>query len=165
LSSLSVSHRLSVITVSLSVITVSLKPPVHCLPPVSLLEAQQLDVKDELGVWRDTAGHSLGPVAQLGRDGQLGPLALGHLADALVPAGDHLLFAEVKLERLPPVPRRVDLLPVGEGEDVVAGHLLAGLGEVGPVARLDRLDADTHGCAFVAGLFRSLSGKSGKRPG
>ena len=41
--------------------------------------------------------------------------------------------------------RGVDLLAVGEGERVVAGHLLPLGGEGGAVALLHRLDVHAHG--------------------
>ena len=58
--------------------------------PAASVDLDELDVEDEGGVGRDAAGDALGAVAQVGRDGQLGALADGHLGQALLPTGDHL---------------------------------------------------------------------------
>merc|ERR1719220_2640202 len=88
--------------------------------------------------------HPVGSIAHVRRDGELGPLAFRHLGDTLVPAGNHLLPSNVELEWLASVSRAVDLATVLEGEDIVAGDLLACLRERGPVSRLQGLDVNAH---------------------
>ena len=60
------------------------------LPSVDLVDADEFDVEDEGGVGRDASGHALGAVAHVGGDGELGALADGHVAEALLPSGDDL---------------------------------------------------------------------------
>lgn len=50
------------------------------------MEADQLDVEQQLCIRRDDSGHALGPIAIVRADGQVGPLSLAHLRDTLVPA-------------------------------------------------------------------------------
>ena len=52
------------------------RPAAFC---VFSLEVDQFHVKDERGVAGDRAGDAALAVAHVGRDGQLGVLALGHL--------------------------------------------------------------------------------------
>ena len=59
----------------------------------------------------------------------------------------HLSLADLEGEGLSPVPGGVDLLAVGEGQDVVAGHLLPLGGEGGAVALLHGVDVHAHGDA------------------
>ena len=59
----------------------------------------------------------------------------------------NLSLADLEGEGFSPVPWRVDLLAVGEGQRVVTGHLLTLGGEGGAVALLHRLDVDAHGGA------------------
>ena len=49
-----------------------------------------LDVEDQGGVGRDGSGNSLGSVAHVWTDGQLGSLALRHLGNPIVPASNDL---------------------------------------------------------------------------
>ena len=59
----------------------------------------------------------------------------------------HLSLADLEGEGLSPVPGGVDLLAVGEGQDVVAGDLLPLGGEGGAVALLHGVDVHAHGDA------------------
>ena len=64
----------------------------------------------------------------------------------------HLAPAQGELEGLAPVPAAVDLAAVGGGEGVVAGDLLAGGGEGGPVTRPHHLKVHPrHGARGVQG--------------
>ena len=56
----------------------------------SLFEVEKLHIKDESRVGRNGAGNSLGAVAHVRADGQLGSLALRHLGHTVVPASDDL---------------------------------------------------------------------------
>lgn len=56
----------------------------------------------------------------------------------------YLAFSDFEVEGLGSVPRRIDLLPVGQGEGVVAGHGLAGFGEGGAVTLGHGLDLNAH---------------------
>jgi len=112
---------------------------------VSLRDIDQLNVEDESGASGNLAGHPVGPVAHVRRDGELRPLALGHLGNALVPPGNHLLSANVELERLAAVAWAVNLSPVLESKDIVAGDLLAWLWEGGAISWLKGLNVDAHG--------------------
>ena len=120
-----------------------------------LRHVQELHIEDEGGAAGDLTGHSLSAVAHVGGDGELGPLALGHLSHSLVPAGDHLLPANVELEGAAPVPAAVDLLAILEGEDVVARDLLPGLGEGGAVTGLKSLNVDAHVASLQKVMERS----------
>ena len=55
-----------------------------------------------------------GAVAEVRRDDEQPAAALAHAGDALIPAGDDHLRAELELERVAAVPRGVELLAVGE---------------------------------------------------
>ena len=59
----------------------------------------------------------------------------------------HLSLADLEGEGLSPVPGGVDLLAVGEGQDVVTGDLLPLGGEGGAVALLHGVDVHAHGDA------------------
>ena len=50
----------------------------------------QLDVKDKSCASRNLSRHPVGSVAHVRRDGELRPLALRHLGNALVPPSNHL---------------------------------------------------------------------------
>ena len=56
----------------------------------------------------------------------------------------HLSTAEVERKWLSSVSGAVHLGPIGQSEDVVTDHLVAGSGEAGPITRLQSLDINTH---------------------
>ncbi|GMS99953.1 hypothetical protein PENTCL1PPCAC_22128, partial [Pristionchus entomophagus] len=109
-----------------------------------LFEVDELNVEDEGRVLGDGTGNAAGSVSEVGRDFHGDALALRHLGDSLVPSLDHFSLAELELEGASTVARRVDLQTILEGEDVVALHLVARLGEVGAVSVLDGRDVDGH---------------------
>lgn len=84
-----------------------------------LLDVDQLDVKDQGGPAGDDPGGPAVAVAEIGRDRQLGALALGELGDALVPALDDLAHAQGEAEGLSAVAGGVELLAVSERARVV----------------------------------------------
>src|SRR5690348_1192703 len=93
-----------------------------------LLDADEVDDEDQRRVRRDRPARALRAVAEVRRDDQLAPPADLHALHALVPAGDDLAGAEREAERLPAIPRRVELLAaLVEHADVLDGHGLAGL--------------------------------------
>ena len=59
----------------------------------------------------------------------------------------YLALADLEGEGLSPVPGGVDLLAVGEGQRVVAGHLVTLGRESGAIALLHSLDVHAHGDA------------------
>ena len=56
----------------------------------------------------------------------------------------YLSASNVELEWLSSVSRRVDLLAIGQGQDVMAGNLLARLGEGGAIPGGHGFDIDAH---------------------
>src|SRR5205085_12462904 len=79
-------------------------------------------------VGRDHATGARGAVAEIRRDGKAALAADLHPGDAAVPSGDDLAGAELELEGLVAVPRRVELLAVAVGHaDVVDLDEVAGL--------------------------------------
>ena len=109
-----------------------------------LADFDEFHVENEYGVGGDASGYALGAVALVRGDGQLGALALGHLGQALLQAGDHLSLSDLELEWLVPVPGGVNLLAVGQGKGVVTGHRLLGFGKGDAIARLEGLDFNAH---------------------
>src|SRR5436190_22449447 len=74
------------------------------------LHAEQFDVEHQRCVGRDDAAGAPGAVAQFRRDDQGALAADLHGGDAFVPAGDHLLLTDRKLERFVAIHRAVELL-------------------------------------------------------
>src|SRR3954454_11162314 len=76
--------------------------------------------------------HTTGPARAVGhrrRDRQLAAPAHAHPGHALIPAGDHLALAELELQLLSAIPRRVELLAGRERDaHVVDGDLRPGHG-------------------------------------
>ena len=56
----------------------------------------------------------------------------------------YLSFSNVKFEWLATVSWRVDLLAIGEGQDVVACDFLASFGESGAISGTKNFDINTH---------------------
>src|SRR6516162_10913141 len=78
-----------------------LKPALQgyqCRP--SALHVEQLDVEDQRRVRRNDAAGAACAVAERGRNDQRALAADLHGGNALVPAGDHAVLADRKLERL-----------------------------------------------------------------
>src|SRR5947209_2573258 len=106
------------------------------------VDREQVDHEDERLVRRDDTAGAARAVRHRRRDGQLAAAADFHPLHAGVPAGDHLALAELELERLAAVPRRVELLAVGERDaDVVHGDLRA-LRRLGALADDEVVDAE-----------------------
>ena len=108
-----------------------------------LLDHEELHIEYErciAGDWSSTPG----PIAKVTGDGELGSLAFGHLRYALLPALNDLLLAQREHEGTAAVSGAVDLLAALQGEDVVAGDLLALLREGNAVPRLHSLNLNSH---------------------
>ena len=76
----------------------------------SALHVEQFDIEHQRGVRRYDAAGAARAIAELGRDDESALAANLHGGDALIPAGDDLMFAEGELERLVAVDRAVELL-------------------------------------------------------
>ena len=70
-----------------------------------LFDAEQFDVEDQRRVRRNDAAGAARAIAELGRDDQRALAADLHGGDAFVPAGDDLVLADRKLERLAAIDR------------------------------------------------------------
>src|SRR5262249_24496914 len=77
-----------------------------------VFHVEEFDLKDERGVGRDDAARALSAVAEMRRDGEFADAADLHRRDALIPALDNAAPAERERERLSPVARTVEFLPV-----------------------------------------------------
>src|SRR5450631_2905690 len=71
---------------------------------------QEFDIEHQGRVWRDHAAGAPRAIAERGRNDQRALAADLHGGDAFVPAGDHPMLADRKLERLVAVERRVEFL-------------------------------------------------------
>jgi calcium-translocating P-type ATPase len=92
-----------------------------------LVDREQVDHEHERLVRLDHAARPARSVAERRRDRQPAAAADAHALDPLVPARDDLPLAEPELERLPAVPRGVELLARAKRDaDVVDGDLAAG---------------------------------------
>mmetsp|Transcript_94822 Transcript_94822/g.265526 ORF Transcript_94822/g.265526 Transcript_94822/m.265526 type:complete len:276 (+) Transcript_94822:1260-2087(+) len=89
--------------------------------------ADELHLEDEDRAGRDGRRLPRLAVGELGLDDKPRQLPLGHRRDAQVPAPDDLALPEGELDRLPAIPRRVELLSALERPDVVHGDLVARL--------------------------------------
>src|SRR5947207_1524258 len=75
-----------------------------------LLHRQQFDVKHQRRVRRNDAAGAARAIAEFRWNDQRALASDLHRADALVPAADHLPYADLEFERLVAVDRRVELL-------------------------------------------------------
>src|ERR1700675_3075844 len=85
----------------------------YCAAAATLFDADELDVEDQRGVWRNDAAGAAGAIAELGRNDQRALAADLHGRDAFVPAGDDLVHADLELERLVAIDRGVEFLALG----------------------------------------------------
>src|SRR5215472_13608631 len=83
----------------------------------SALHVEQLDLEDQRRVGRDDAAGATRAVAELWRDDERALAADLHRGDPFVPAGDDLMLAERKLERLPAIERAVELQVIARSEE------------------------------------------------
>ena len=90
-----------------------------------LLELQKLNVEDQGGVRWDDPRMTSGAVRVIGAAGERGAFTDRHLGDTFIPSLDDLSFSDLELERLFAVPRRIELLAVGQGAGVVHDHGLS----------------------------------------
>src|SRR3954468_4357131 len=74
------------------------------------IHLQSVHDEDERSVGRDRGALSLGPVCELGRDGQLAPAPRLDALETLDPAFDHASLLELEVERRAVVPGGVELL-------------------------------------------------------
>jgi len=86
---------------------------------IPLDNVYELDVENERRMRRDDGREAAGAIAVVGGDGESGLRALRQLGDALVPALDHLPDADLSLERLFPIPTRVEFVALLVGFLVV----------------------------------------------
>merc|ERR1719320_1889306 len=87
----------------------------------SVSTVKQLHIKHKSRVGRNTPWYTTSTIPHVRRDGQLGSLALGHPGNTLVPSSNHFTLPNVELERLSTIPGAVNLLAIGECENIVAG--------------------------------------------
>jgi hypothetical protein len=111
----------------------------------SLLDLQQLNLKQQRGVRRDVPRREATcAVRVVWRHQQLRRLARLHLQHALIPAADDLADAHVERKGLVVVVRRPEFLPaVGEVSGAVHRDCLPGL-RAGATARLLHCTRDAH---------------------
>ncbi len=110
-----------------------------------LLHREQVDDEDEGLVRCDDATGAARAVRHRGGDRQLATTPDLHPLDAGIPARDHLTSAELELEGLPAVPRRVELLAVRERDADVMDRDLAALPGLVSFADDDVVDAELEG--------------------
>ena len=91
---------------------------------------------------RDDSARAARAVRHRGGDRQLAATPNLHPLDAGVPARDDLTRTELELERLAPVPRRVELLAGREGDADVVDRDLAALRGLVSFADDDVVDAE-----------------------
>merc|ERR1719320_689492 len=88
----------------------------------SVSTVKQLHIKHKSRVGRNTAWYTTSTIPHVRGDSQLGSLALGHLGNTIVPPSNHFTLSNVELKRLSAIPGAVNLLAIGECENIVAGH-------------------------------------------
>src|SRR6266404_1201180 len=105
-------------------------------------DGEQVDDEHERLVRLDHPAGSACAVRERGRDRQPAAAAGLHPLDAGVPARDDLALAELELERLPAIPRRVELLAGEEGDADVVHRYLRALGRLVALADDEVVDAE-----------------------
>src|SRR5690242_14022241 len=83
------------------------------MTPTASLHPEQFHLEQQRRIRRDDAAGAARAVAELGRDDQRALAADLHGGDAFIPSLDHHAAADLKLERLPAVDRRVEFLALG----------------------------------------------------
>lgn len=77
-----------------------------------LLQPEKLHIKQECGIGWDDTRMPNGTVRKIRRARESCSLPNAHLGHAFLPATNHFLLADLKLERLISVTRRVELLAI-----------------------------------------------------
>ena len=90
-----------------------------------LVDAEQLDFKDECGVGGNCAGVAVATVAEFWRYREFYFVADLHLRDADIPTGDDLTFSEYEREGFIAIHRAVELFTIGETSGVMDGDGVA----------------------------------------
>src|SRR5215204_4733130 len=125
--------------------------------PRSALQAEQLDIEDQRGVWRDRAASAARAIAETGRDDERALATNLHARHALVPTLDDPALADRKLERLVAIDRGVEFLALGavlvEPAGVMHDHGLArARRRAGAGLGVDDLEAGRCGDGFCGRL-------------
>jgi len=100
------------------------------------LEADQLNLEDESGVWGDDTTGALGTVSHLWGDGEDGLASFFHLGNTLIPSLDDLTNTNLALEGGSAGDGAVENFSVCELASVVHGDLHADLAELRPMQRI-----------------------------